>query len=74
MKINLNFLLLLTLVFVVLKLTEVIAWSWWWVFAPMILGAALFIAILSFMLVIAIIVGKQINVKIPWGRHGRPPF
>ena len=25
---------LLTVVFVVLKLTEIIAWSWWWVLAP----------------------------------------
>jgi putative effector of murein hydrolase LrgA (UPF0299 family) len=24
----------LTIVFVVLKLTHVIAWSWWWVLAP----------------------------------------
>ena len=24
----------LTIAFVVLKLTEVIAWSWWWVLAP----------------------------------------
>lgn len=26
---------LLTIVFIVLKLTHVIAWSWWWVLAPM---------------------------------------
>lgn len=26
---------LLTIVFIVLKLTNVIAWSWWWVLAPM---------------------------------------
>lgn len=25
---------LLTIVFLVLKLTGVIAWSWWWIFAP----------------------------------------
>lgn len=25
---------LLTIVFLILKLTGVIAWSWWWVFAP----------------------------------------
>ena len=25
---------LLTIVFVVLKLTDVIAWSWWWVLSP----------------------------------------
>ncbi|MCK9371465.1 hypothetical protein M0R04_16235 [Candidatus Dojkabacteria bacterium] len=35
MKININFLFLLTLVFIVLKLQDYIAWSWWWVFAPL---------------------------------------
>lgn len=25
----------LTLIFIVLKLTSVIAWSWWWVLAPL---------------------------------------
>ena len=25
---------ILTIVFVVLKLCEVITWSWWWVFSP----------------------------------------
>ena len=29
------FAVLLTVVFVVLKLCGVIAWSWWWIFAPM---------------------------------------
>ena len=33
----------LTIVFVALKLTKVIAWSWWWVFSPVLieLGIAL---------------------------------
>ena len=26
--------IILTIVFVVLKLCEVITWSWWWVFSP----------------------------------------
>ena len=25
----------LTLIFIVLKLLEVITWSWWWVFSPL---------------------------------------
>lgn len=33
-EINLNWTILLTIVFVVLKLTNVIDWSWWWVLAP----------------------------------------
>lgn len=33
----------LTLVFVILKATSVISWSWWWVFSPMILEFILII-------------------------------
>lgn len=40
-----GFLETLTIVFIVLKLTEVIAWSWWAVFSPMLVGYALIIAI-----------------------------
>jgi len=35
-----GFLETLTLVFIVLKLTEVVAWSWWAVFSPMLVGYA----------------------------------
>lgn len=38
---------LLFIAFLVLKLTEVIDWSWWWVTAPLWGGAALIIAILA---------------------------
>ena len=31
----------LLIVFIVLKLTEVIAWSWWWVLAPLWIPAAI---------------------------------
>jgi len=34
MKINLSFLSLLTILFVGLKLTNHIDWSWWWVLSP----------------------------------------
>lgn len=37
---------LLFLVFLVLKLTEVIAWSWWWVTAPLWGGVLLWIVIM----------------------------
>lgn len=32
---GISFLGLLTIVFIVLKLTNVITWSWWWVLAPL---------------------------------------
>jgi hypothetical protein len=31
---KIGFLSLLTIAFIVLKLTAVISWSWWWVLAP----------------------------------------
>ena len=37
---------ILTIIFVVLKLTDVIDWSWWWVFAPLWISAAVSIVVL----------------------------
>ena len=34
MKINLGLPTIITLIFLVLKLTKNIDWSWWWVFSP----------------------------------------
>lgn len=44
----------LFLVFLVLKLTEVIDWSWWWVTAPMWGGLALFVLIMFIVLIYTI--------------------
>jgi hypothetical protein len=49
-----NFLGLLTIVFITLKLTGYIAWSWWWVLSPLWLG---FVVAITIFLIIAIIVG-----------------
>lgn len=46
---------LLFLVFLVLKLTNVIGWSWWWITAPLWGGLAILFAFLGIFLVIAII-------------------
>ena len=37
---------LLTLIFITLKLTKVIDWSWWWVLSPVWISAALFTVII----------------------------
>ena len=47
----------LFVVFLVLKLCNVIDWSWWWVTAPLWIPAGLAIGILLIFLLIAIIVG-----------------
>lgn len=36
----------LTLIFLVLKLIDVIDWSWWWVFSPLLIESGLAVAIL----------------------------
>lgn len=61
---------LLTIVFIILKATHVISWSWWWVFSPLIIDAGLTIlAVLLFgfigliVLVIAIVLGHRENKR-----------
>ena len=44
---------LLFLLFLALKLTGVIDWSWWWVTAPLWIGAAIAISAMLFMVFIA---------------------
>lgn len=44
---------LLTIVFITLKLTGVINWSWWWVLAPLWGGVALRLAIMLGLLLLA---------------------
>ncbi len=44
-----------TITFVILKLTHVISWSWWWVFAPLWGGVALTFAWVIFSLFIGVV-------------------
>lgn len=44
---GIGFVGLLTVAFIVLKLTGVIAWSWWWVLSPLWISAGLVIAVLA---------------------------
>lgn len=37
---------LLTIVFITLKLTHYIDWSWWWVLSPLWIGIAIFMVII----------------------------
>lgn len=43
---------LLTVAFIVLKLCEVIDWSWWWVLAPIWGGLALLLILLIILFII----------------------
>lgn len=50
---------LLAIVFITLKLTGYITWSWWWVLAPLWGPAAVFLVIFLIIVLIAAIIGKQ---------------
>lgn len=50
---------LLAIVFIMLKLTGYITWSWWWVLAPLWGPAAVFLVIFLIIVLIAAIIGKQ---------------
>lgn len=51
---------ILTLIFIVLKLCGVIAWSWWFVLLPEIIAFALYILAI----VITVFTGKKVSKKI----------
>lgn len=44
---GIGFVGLLTIVFITLKLTGVIAWSWWWVLSPLWISAILAVSIIT---------------------------
>jgi hypothetical protein len=46
---------LLTILFIALKLTHVIAWSWWWVLAPLWITAGVVVAVLLIATVVVVI-------------------
>lgn len=57
---------ILFIVFLVLKLTNNIDWSWWWVTSPLWIPFALFFAIVAFVIlifIIAIIFGVDVKSK-----------
>ena len=51
---GIGFIGLLTIVFITLKLTGYIAWSWWWVLSPLWIG---FVVAITIFLIIATIAG-----------------
>lgn len=49
----------LTIVFIVLKLTGNIAWSWWWVLSPLWIPFALIAAIFGIVLLVDLFVSRK---------------
>ena len=50
---GIRFTSLLTVVFITLKLTKVIDWSWWWVMSPLLIPPAIVLVLLLVIGVIA---------------------
>ena len=50
LKTNMAWSTILTIVFVALKVTDVIDWSWWWVMSPILIHAAISIIAFLFLL------------------------
>jgi len=44
---------LLTILFITLKLTKVIDWSWWWILAPLWLPACIVLTIFAMVMIVA---------------------
>lgn len=56
---GIGFVGLLTIVFIILKLTGYIAWSWWWVLSPIWISAAVIIGILLILGIVALVFHKK---------------
>ena len=50
---GIGFVGLLTIVFITLKLTDYIDWSWWWVLSPLWIGAIVFVVVVTAFIAIA---------------------
>lgn len=50
---------LLGVAFVVLKLTGVIAWSWWWVTCPFWIGLPILLVVVAVYLIVALITAAR---------------
>ena len=56
---------LLTIIFIVLKVAEVIDWSWWLVFAPMYVYVAAFAVWVAFTVFVGVLagIGKAMDIR-----------
>ena len=56
---GIGFVWILTIVFIVLKLTDVIDWSWWWVLSPLWIPFAAMLAVLLVCIFFIALIGKR---------------
>lgn len=61
MKINIDFgalPILLTIIFIILKLCNIIAWSWWWIFSPLLIPLVAFFLFVTIVLSVKYILNE----------------
>ena len=56
-----QFTFILTIIFVIAKLLEVITWSWWMIFLPAMIGVAIGALIMIILLAIMIVASEMDN-------------
>ena len=62
MKLNIiQFTFILTIIFVLAKLLEIITWSWWLIFLPAIIGVAIGAVIIILLLAIMVMAEQMEN-------------
>jgi hypothetical protein len=61
-SVNFPFLGILTLIFITLKLTGHIAWSWWWVLSPLWIPVVI-VLLIAIIAGIVIAFGGKLNVR-----------
>jgi hypothetical protein len=49
---------ILTIVFVVLKLTDTVQWSWWWVFSPLLIAFGLYVIMIMFIVLVSVFLDR----------------
>ena len=57
--VNMPFCTILFIVFLVLKLTNVIGWSWWWITAPLWIPVSIMLIVLVILGIVSIIERKR---------------
>ena len=64
----------LTIIFVVLKLVNVIDWSWWWVFSPTLISTGLTILIIVGLVIYELHENKKYGFEYKKGKNDKWKF
>jgi len=48
-----------TIIFLVLRLTKLIAWSWWWVFSPVLAVLGLWLVVALVLVIVSVIFSRR---------------